>query len=1195
MLPITKSSLIWTLAAILAISPLTAPSTDASGLPAGAAPAADTLLGVSGDQLVSIFISRSGNGYSVQALPTEIYLGEEGWSESPRDALAYRPFPTFLYGIGHVITTIPDHPWTVEAAGTVKIDPETGAVEVFDLTEAGHSHHGADAQALAVNAGGRTVLAIGGALLSFNTPQPFWDGANFLNNYFTDSSTVWAMAFAPNGRLYGWASVPCDCAAGYGLVTIDPGFSGYINFHTGYVDIVGPPSEVPLSSIEFTESGLLVGVEPGSTSAFYTIDRATGTLTHIGDVDLEISALARPVDWPFPNYVALGDSFSSGEGAGSYDFSTNRKGVNECRRSPYAWSTDEPGRENEASLDKALAPLVRPEFAACSGAVIADLFETRSHKGERWSNPPARQLDSLSEETDIVSLTIGGNDMGFGRLIKHCAIFPNCDQMPIASFDDRTIEEWAMANIDGFSGSGTRSLEAAYRAAREASDAAVYALGYPNVLANNNSRCALPSSWSENTLGRILFELAPEGHVFQNSELQMFRRLGARLNQTIECSARRAGVHAVTTDVVNAFAGHEHCGDGVPYVHGFGPFIRGLFSGDLEERETLHPNLAGQAAYAAAFGEFLQSVPDPLANPPEGACTAPSAPKAHGALPVLGDLSIDSASSCPSTAAFAPGQVVQVRGEDFAPGSNVELRLLSGNGLYAADLGNATADASGTLDQEVTLPLDAPTETAALLEAGGTAASGEPLALAGYAVLVAEATTDLDADGVDDLCDNCEGVANLEQDNTDGDLLGDACDPCPFDAEDDIDGDGLCGDVDPCPYVPFYDPLGGECSTDGIFRDDFELGEMSRWNRTLGEDALPRVVETSPTAGSTSMLDTVLAVSARFSEPIDSRFLNGGSFQLVAAGLDGQLGTGDDVPIAGQVSYHEATRTAILTPPEALGVGVYRALLTRDLRDFSGNRLAAPVTWTFTVVGGTIRSTKAGGAWNDASTWIEGRQPGFEDIVEIRGEVTVDGSPTIEGLTVSPGGHLRSIGSGFMRVYGKITNSGTVSGEFRIAAWRDVINNGTWTAGLALSGDQPRRIEGSVPIAGDVEVFDSLEITKSVVFTGTIHFYGDRLTLDAPNVLTAGGISGYATLLGGGTLRLSGPEILLSDRVQIDGNMEVAAGTILQNAPGTDATLAVLGDFTNHGTVRHHPQGGDLSLDVEGTLTNHGTITANVL
>ena len=56
---------------------------------------------------------------------------------------------------------------------------------------------------------------------------------------------------------------------------------------------------------------------------------------------------------------------------------------------------------------------------------------------------------------------------------------------------------------------------------------------------------------------------------------------------------------------------------------------------------------------------------------------------------------------------------------------------------------------------------------------------------------------DRDGDGIPDDVDNCPGVKNPTQIDTDGDGVGDACD-------DDIDGDGVLNVNDNCPYV--YNP-----------------------------------------------------------------------------------------------------------------------------------------------------------------------------------------------------------------------------------------------------------------------------------------------------------------------------------------------------------------------------------------------------
>jgi hypothetical protein len=61
---------------------------------------------------------------------------------------------------------------------------------------------------------------------------------------------------------------------------------------------------------------------------------------------------------------------------------------------------------------------------------------------------------------------------------------------------------------------------------------------------------------------------------------------------------------------------------------------------------------------------------------------------------------------------------------------------------------------------------------------------------------------DTDCDGFPDTGpgrDNCMNFCNTDQENTDGDYMGDVCDPCPLDGANDLDGDGLCAEVDNCP------------------------------------------------------------------------------------------------------------------------------------------------------------------------------------------------------------------------------------------------------------------------------------------------------------------------------------------------------------------------------------------------------------
>lgn len=108
---------------------------------------------------------------------------------------------------------------------------------------------------------------------------------------------------------------------------------------------------------------------------------------------------------PRLNYVALGDSFSSGEGVEPFISGTDEASPSEnrCHRSEKAY----PKLLDEDPL------LNMTAFVACSGATTSNITDSG-----QWGEPA--QIDALSSTTDIVTITIGGNDIGFGDVLSTC-------------------------------------------------------------------------------------------------------------------------------------------------------------------------------------------------------------------------------------------------------------------------------------------------------------------------------------------------------------------------------------------------------------------------------------------------------------------------------------------------------------------------------------------------------------------------------------------------------------------------------------------------------------------------------------------------------------------------------------------------------------------------------------------------------
>ncbi|MER5595633.1 SGNH/GDSL hydrolase family protein [Streptomyces sp. NPDC002265] len=156
--------------------------------------------------------------------------------------------------------------------------------------------------------------------------------------------------------------------------------------------------------------------------------------------------LTGPAQAAGPAYVALGDSYSAGNGAGNYDSSSG-----DCHRSlsayPYLWKN-------------AHAP---SSFAdtSCSGAVTTDVTNN--------------QLGPLNSATGLVSLTIGGNDAGFADVMTTC----------VTGSDSTCVNRVAQAESYAQNTLPAR-LDATYNAIRaKAPNAKVVVLGYPHMYTLN--------------------------------------------------------------------------------------------------------------------------------------------------------------------------------------------------------------------------------------------------------------------------------------------------------------------------------------------------------------------------------------------------------------------------------------------------------------------------------------------------------------------------------------------------------------------------------------------------------------------------------------------------------------------------------------------------------------------------------------
>ncbi len=275
------------------------------------------------------------------------------------------------------------------------------------------------------------------------------------------------------------------------------------------------------------------------------------------------------------NYVALGDSYSSGEGVEPFI-----PGSGACDRSPRAYS-------QVVHLPTHLT--VKRFFYACSGA------ETTAFTQPFNGFPAELDHSAIGPSTDLVTLSIGGNDAGFAQVLTDCSIM----RLSHCTFSSSTRRR-VLASIDAL----PAKLVPAYQAIKaRAPNAAVVVLGYPQLFTASYARFLMCKS------------IIAAG--FTRTAQNFVREAGYHLRDAIDTATRRAGVYFI--DMIPAFQDHETCGKDGQWINAIVGHGQGSF----------HPNARGQQAYADALdselsiltvlGRGIPMLPGGLpANPPPG-------------------------------------------------------------------------------------------------------------------------------------------------------------------------------------------------------------------------------------------------------------------------------------------------------------------------------------------------------------------------------------------------------------------------------------------------------------------------------------------------------------------------------------------------------------------------------------------------
>jgi lysophospholipase L1-like esterase len=220
-------------------------------------------------------------------------------------------------------------------------------------------------------------------------------------------------------------------------------------------------------------------------------------------------------------YAALGDSYSSGVGTASYTLDSA------CKRGIYAYPYLWAQRHAGTTLS----------FVACSGAKTSDLV--------------ANQIQAVTSATNLVTMTIGGNDIGFASLIQQCTL-SDCS----AALDS------TRASLEATLGARLDSVFTTVKS-HAALGATIVVLGYPRVF--SGASC----------LGSLGISSTEEAKANQLSDA---------LDTVLSSHAALDGV--TYRSAIGPFLGHAVCSSSA-WINGLNLF---------NTTESYHPNRAGHSS-----------------------------------------------------------------------------------------------------------------------------------------------------------------------------------------------------------------------------------------------------------------------------------------------------------------------------------------------------------------------------------------------------------------------------------------------------------------------------------------------------------------------------------------------------------------------------------------------------------------------
>lgn len=225
-------------------------------------------------------------------------------------------------------------------------------------------------------------------------------------------------------------------------------------------------------------------------------------------------------------------------------------------------------------------------FVACSGAVSDYIIDSMN-----YGNMELPQAITVNGYTRVVTISIGGNDVGFGSILSICS------HPTWTNEEAQCLTAIASGSIIATSAALKNKLSSLYASIRTLGDVdmQVIVLGYPNIFPE-----------FENIVGSCVWgNGVPEtsGRSVSADEVDMARLLHDQLNSTIASAVSSLDdEHVHFIDPTPAFVSHELC-TSEPWVNGV---IVQVSTAPIAG--SYHPTQHGQQAFASLIKAKLEEI-----------------------------------------------------------------------------------------------------------------------------------------------------------------------------------------------------------------------------------------------------------------------------------------------------------------------------------------------------------------------------------------------------------------------------------------------------------------------------------------------------------------------------------------------------------------------------------------------------------